>query len=78
MERNLQGLDLRKETLGGANLSGANLKRANLAGANLTGANLLGTDLTGAFASTETIWPTGFLPFLAGVVTWVDPPPPTS
>ena len=30
MERNLQGLDLRKETLRGANLSGANLTGINV------------------------------------------------
>ena len=75
---NLPWAYLSQANLTNANLSGANLKRANLSGADLTGANLLGTDLTGAFASTETIWPTGFVPFLAGVVIWVDPPPPTS
>ena len=59
-----------------ANLAGANLKWADLSGADLTGANLLGTDLTRAFANSETVWPTGFVPFLAGVVTWVNQTPP--
>ena len=61
--------------LTGANLANANLKRATLSGADLTGANLSGADLTGAFASPETTWPTGFVPFQAGVITWTATPP---
>ncbi|MBC8365289.1 MAG: pentapeptide repeat-containing protein, partial [Actinobacteria bacterium] len=75
--------DLTRARLEGANLSGANLSWANLSwaspkrnipganlrGADLAGANLGETSLTGALADKHTIWPEGFNPAAAGVIS---------
>ena len=55
-----------------ADLRKADLRRANLQYADLRGANLTDTILTGAFANSKTLWPVGFVPYFAGVVTWSD------
>ena len=61
---NLTGVDLR-----GAYLYGANIYGAYLYGANLYGANLYEVNLRGATADHRTVWPDGFDPETAGVVT---------
>jgi uncharacterized protein YjbI with pentapeptide repeats len=50
-----------------ANLHDANLERARLEYAHLEGLDLRSTRLTGAFADTNTTWPTGFDWKAAGV-----------
>ena len=77
MNRDLAGKDLSGAAFADADLSGAKLiDAAILSGADLSGANLLDTDLTGAFATSTTAWPGGFVPFLSGVVTWANQTPP--
>ena len=66
---NLHGANLHGSDLRGADLSGSDLSGSNLYGSNLYGANLRGSDLYGARASTSTLWPDGFDPAAAGVVT---------
>jgi hypothetical protein len=64
---NLRGADLTGVNLGGLLLGGTNLTGANLTGANLTGANLTATiglnrsQLTGAYWSSKTTFPPGFV-----------------
>ena len=48
------------------------MRRANLQYADLRGADLTDADLSGAFANAKTLWPIGFVPYFAGVVTWSD------
>ena len=51
-------------------LRNADMRRANLQYADLRGADLTDANLTGAFANSKTLWPIGFVPYFAGVVTW--------
>ena len=53
-------------------LRNADMRRANLQYADLRGADLTDADLSGAFANAKTLWPVGFVPYFAGVVTWSE------
>lgn len=60
-----------------ANLTNTKLTNANLSGANLqcadlSGANLSGITLTGAKHNSDTVWPIGFAPVLAGAIKKAD------
>jgi Pentapeptide repeats (8 copies) len=66
-DTNLTGAYLTNADLRGADLSRAHLRQADLRGADLRDAVLSEADLRGAFADTETRWPTGFDATEAGV-----------
>ena len=62
----LNAATLRGANLGGATLVGAMLWNCDLRGADLRKANLSAVHLIGAVYNTETRWPEGFNPDLAG------------
>ena len=71
----LSGADLSGAGFSGANLAGANLCNADLSEANLSGTNLKGAEIaaasfSAAVADRNTVWPDGFNPTNAGVVTF--------
>jgi uncharacterized protein YjbI with pentapeptide repeats len=75
---NLTGAYLTNADLRGADLSRAHLRQAVLRGADLRDAVLSEADLRGAFADTETRWPTGFDATEAGVTIDDSAGPKTS
>ena len=76
--KRIEGADLNGSNLRNANLSGGNKKNVkftyvDLRGANLTGANISGANFTGAIYDTNTTWPTGFDPVVAGALSRTPP-----
>ena len=66
----LRCADLTRANLAGANLCNADLSEANLSGTNLKGAEIAAASLSAAVADRNTVWPDGFNPTNAGVVTF--------
>ena len=71
-EADLTYASLCEADLSDADLSGATLNQADLSGAILWWANLSGADLRWANYTTDTKWPEGFDPRIAGAVLVED------
>ena len=68
-DADLRGADLRGADLWAADLRGADLWGADLWGVDLRGVDLRGANLRGARANGRTVWPDGFDPKAAGVLS---------
>ena len=66
----LRCADLTRANIAGANLCNADLSEANLSGTNLKGAEIAAASFSAAVADRNTVWPDGFNPTNAGVVTF--------
>lgn len=67
-ETRLEGADLQNANLSHATLRNAHLQHANVRGADLRDADLTGAHFQGAWDSSDTHWPEGFIPSDHGVV----------
>lgn len=75
VETTLHQADLRDAVLVEAMAEEADLRGTDLTRANLTDTDLTGATLRGALADNDTVWPDGFDPAAAGVVSRSDAPP---